>query len=187
MIKTLFYITLIFNLSSCATAWIIEKTEYGGTIGYKNISTEDEVERNILPLIHCPKTYSKIFDKLVYDGTATHYIPIQKQAYSSGNIYGSNYTATYTGTHTYTENVPFTEQIYHREFGYKCEAGIDFENEAEINAETHQIPFDQRYSLENIQIESRIKCKEECKSLEVQKQLRSGENVESCIAKSCSK
>jgi hypothetical protein len=106
-------------LNGCGSAWVVDRDQMGGSIGYKGYSSSDAASAAVTKLIPCTR-YEAVSDRLMDGGTTTSYIPIQTTNYSSGTVYGSYGSANYNGQQTQTNYVPYQTQNLWRLFTYRC-------------------------------------------------------------------
>lgn len=116
--KVITHLLSILFISGCGSAWVIRRDSNGGTIGYKNYSSNEAARSAVLRLIHCPE-YTAISDEL-RSSTATAVLPMQTTNYSRGTVYNSFGSVQYSGTETQTQYVPVTVDNSWREFTYEC-------------------------------------------------------------------
>lgn len=169
------YLSLLIIYSvvftGCGTAWVVERNQNSGIIGYKGYSSSESATKAITSLIHC-KSYNFVSDKLIDGGTTTTYIPVQ----STNNLNGSGYTNSgafyYSGQQTQTNYVPQQVKNFWRAFTYTC-------NEQEREPASASISIS---TVNNVQ-----SCEEYCKFSAARGELAQGMTEDSCIKRLCGK
>lgn len=119
MKSVLFLATLLF-LTSCGTAWVIQRNSYGGAIGYKGYRSAESASEAIKELIPC--TYWKIVSDDLASSQRAVIIPMARSQTTDGTLYnGLGQSANYRQTTYGTDYVPMIIDNSYRIFTYTCE------------------------------------------------------------------
>ena len=115
-------LAMILFINGCASkAWIIQRDQNGGVIGYKDFRSSEAADNAIRDLIPC-SNFKMISDEL-HTSQSTSFVPIPTSQTTNGTAYNNygesvNYQATSNGT----QYVPMMTNNSYRTFTYKCEA-----------------------------------------------------------------
>ena len=120
--RILLLFTMFFLITSCGSAWVIQRNASGGAIGYKGYRSSESASEAIKELIPCT-SWRMVSDELAA-AQRTVIVPMQNSQTTNGSIY-SNFgqSANYQQTSYGTQYMPMTIDASFRIFTYTCEWG----------------------------------------------------------------
>lgn len=119
--KIMIILALILLITGCASkAWVIQRGQNGGVIGYKGFRSSEAADNAIRDLIPC--TNFKMISDELHTSQSTGLMPVPTSQSTSGTAY-NNYgqSVNYQGTSTGTQYMPMVIDNSYRTFSYICE------------------------------------------------------------------